>query len=132
MFSYEVDNDSTITTVAESNTNSIIASNISSLPVIINECTDPSILDAINEVEGYINPNSLDEDDVLEVEENDLNNSESLPNNDFCFTKDDFIESINNINDATRYRGNYHFTWNKIKLLKVSNIFLILLIRMVL
>ena len=83
-------------------------------------------------MEDYINPNSLDEDDVLEVEENDLNNSESLPNNDFCFTKDDFIESINNINDATRYRGNYHFTWNKIKLLKVSNIFLILLIRMVL
>ena len=76
MFSYEVDNDSTITTTAESNTNSITASNISSIPVIINEYTDPSILDAINEVEGYINPNSLDEVDLLEVEENDLNDSE--------------------------------------------------------
>ena len=44
-----------------------------------------------------------------------MNNSESFPNNDFYFTEDDFIESINNINDATRHRGNYYFTWNKIK-----------------
>ena len=42
-------------------------------------------------MENYINPNSLDEDGLLEVEENDLNNSESFPNNDFCFTEDGFI-----------------------------------------
>ena len=47
--------------------------------------------------------------------QNYLNNSESFPNNDFCFTEDDFIEFVNNINDATRHRGNYHFTWNRIK-----------------
>ena len=52
-----------------------------------------------------------------------MNNSESFPNNDFCFTKDDCIESMNNINDATRYRGNYHFTWNKIKDLEGVELF---------
>ena len=45
----------------------------------------------INEVEAYINPNSIDGENLLEVEENDLNNSESFPNNDFCFTEDGFI-----------------------------------------
>ena len=44
-----------------------------------------------------------------------MKNSDSFPNNNFCFTEDDFIESINNINDATRHRDNYNFTWNKIK-----------------
>ena len=90
-------------------------SSTSSIPVITNEDSNPSILDAINEVEDYINQNSLDKDDLLEVEETYLNNSESFPNNDFCFTEDDFIEFVNNINDATRHRGNYHFTWNRIK-----------------
>ena len=89
-------------------------SSTSSLPVITNEDSNPSILDAINEVEDYINQNSLDKDDLLEVEVTYLNNSKSFPNNDFCFTEDDFIEFVNNINDATRHRGNYHFTWNKI------------------
>ena len=43
-------------------------SSTSSLPVITNEDSNPSILDAINEVEDYINQNSLDKDDLLEVE----------------------------------------------------------------
>ena len=55
-----------------------------------------------------------------------IENSDSFPNNDFCFTEDDFIESINNINDATRHRDNYNFTWNKIRDLEgveyISNI----------
>ena len=55
-----------------------------------------------------------------------MKNSDSFPNNDFCFTEDDFIESINNINDATRHRDNYNFTWNKIRDLEgveyISNI----------
>ena len=98
----------------------------SSIPDNTKEDSDPSILHVINEVEAYINPNSFEWDNLLEVEENDLNNSESFPNNNFCFTEDGFIESINNINDETRHRGNYHFTWNKIKDLEgvecISNI----------
>ena len=66
-------------------------------------------------MEDYINPNSIGGDNLLEVEEDNLNNSELFPDNDICFTEDDFIESINNINDVTRHRGNYNFTWNKIK-----------------
>ena len=49
-------------------------------------------------MEDYINPNSIHGDDFLE-EEKDLNNSQLFLNNDFCFTKDDFIESIESIND---------------------------------
>ena len=49
-------------------------------------------------MEDYINPNSIDGDDFLEEEE-DLNNSQLFLNNDFYFTKDDFIESIDSIND---------------------------------
>lgn len=49
-------------------------------------------------MEDYINPNSIDGDDFLEEEE-DLNNSQLFLNNGFYFTKDDFIESIDSIND---------------------------------
>ena len=49
-------------------------------------------------MEDYINPNSIDGDDFLEEEE-DLINSQLFLNNDFYFTKDDFIESIDSIND---------------------------------
>ena len=49
-------------------------------------------------MEDYINPNSIDGDDFLEEEE-DLNNNQLFLNNGFYFTKDDFIESIDSIND---------------------------------
>ena len=61
-----------------------------------------------------INLNSIDADDLLKEGE-DLNNSEPFPNNDLYFTEDEFIESINNTNDATRRRDSYDFTWGKIK-----------------
>jgi len=32
---------------------------------------------------------------------------EGLPNNDFCFTAEDFIETRNNVNDATCHQGTY-------------------------
>lgn len=54
-------------TAAESNTSNITASSTSNLPININGDTDPSIKDATNEVEDYINSNSLDEDDLLQV-----------------------------------------------------------------
>ena len=66
-------------------------------------------------MEDYINPNSIDGDDLLEGIEEDVNNSDSFPNNDFFFTEEDFIESLHNINDTARHRGNYNCTWNKLK-----------------
>ena len=38
----------------------------------------------------------------------------ATPNNDFCFTEDDFIDSVNNMNDATRHRSNYNSIWDYI------------------
>ena len=33
---------------------------------------------------------------------------ESIPNNDFCFTEDKFLESITEMNDATRHHAVWH------------------------
>ena len=39
--------------------------------------------------------------------------TEATPNTDFCFTKDVFLESITEINDATRHLVVWHKTWKK-------------------
>ena len=84
-------------------------------------------------MEDCINPNSIGGDNLLEVEEDNLNNSELFPDNDICFTEDDFIESINNNNDATIGIVVIIILLGiKYKTLKLSNIFLMLLIWMVL
>ena len=41
-----------------------------------------------------------------------------MPNNDFCFTNDDFIEYRTGINDATRHQGKYREAWETIKSLQ--------------
>jgi len=41
-----------------------------------------------------------------------------LPNNNFCFTAEDFIETRNNVNDATRHQGTYASAWKTINELK--------------
>jgi len=41
-------------------------------------------------------------------------NPEDMPNNDFCFTEDDFLESITKMNDSTRHRGVWHNAWKEI------------------
>ena len=46
--------------------------------------------------------------------EDDCQDDNSHPNNDFCFTEDDFIDSVNNMNDATRHRSNYNSIWDHI------------------
>ena len=38
-----------------------------------------------------------------------------LPNNDFCFTEDDFLQSFTVMNDTTRHRGFCHNSWKKIR-----------------
>ena len=37
-----------------------------------------------------------------------------MPNNDFCFTAEDFLESRNKVNDATRHQGTYAAAWKVI------------------
>ena len=66
-------------------------------------------------MEYNMNPNSIDGDDLLEVEKNTWIIAIHPSNNDFFFTEGDFIESINDVNDATRHCDKYLFTWNKIK-----------------
>ena len=43
---------------------------------------------------------------------------ESIPNTDFCFSKEDFIETQMQMNDATRHQGNRNAAWTAIKELK--------------
>ena len=52
------------------------------------------------EIEGDMN-NDLEEEDVPPIVPGDS----QLPNNDFCFTEDDFMESVTGINNITRHRG---------------------------
>ena len=40
------------------------------------------------------------------------------PNNDFCFTEADFIETRTAMNDAMRHQGTHTTTWTAIKALK--------------
>ena len=68
-------------------------------------------------------------DDAIEEDEDNLGavlagggggGSEDVdhPNNDFCFTEEDFIESRTAMNDATRHWGTYNVTWQTIQRLK--------------
>ena len=74
---------------------------------------DPALNDAIDEDETLplaVEAAEGDEDAVAEVEGED-----STPNNDFCFTEADFLESQTQMNDATRHLSTYKTTWDKIK-----------------
>ena len=53
--------------------------------------TDLVILDAVEESEDPVN-----QEDIAE----ELHKGDELPNNDFCFTPKNFIETSNNVNDA--------------------------------
>ena len=39
----------------------------------------------------------------------------ALPNNDFCFTEEDFVEARNEINEATRHQGSCAEAWRQIR-----------------
>ena len=76
---------------------------------------DASNLDAINEEEDVLDPAQIvdgDNDNAPDPEDEDPAN---LPNNDFCFTEDDFLESLSNMNDATRHRSKWRDAWQIIK-----------------
>ena len=67
---------------------------------------DPAALDAVEEGED------------IEPEEEPEGSEDATPNNDFCFTNDDFIEYRTGINDATRHQGKYREAWDRIKSLQ--------------
>ena len=73
--------------------------------VVNDEAEDPTVMDTVTE----------EEDTLISVEmmmEDVCQDDNSHPNNDFCFTEDDFIDSVNNMNDATRHRSNYNSIWD--------------------
>ena len=71
-------------------------------------------MDAMTEEEDTLNPmEMMMEDDCQDKDSID----NSHPNDDVYFTGDDFIDSVNNMNDATRYRSNYKSIWDQIKAL---------------
>ena len=41
--------------------------------------------------------------------------ADDIPNNDFCFTHDDFIEYQSSMNDATRHQNKHAAAWSEIK-----------------
>jgi len=75
--------------------------------VVNDEAEDPTVMDAVTEEEDTLIP-------VETMMEDDCQDDNSHPNNEFCFTEDDFIDSVNNMNDATRHRSNYNSIWDHI------------------
>jgi len=59
---------------------------------------EEDVLDSIR-IEGYIEEQA---------------DPEAMPNNDFCFTEDDFLELVTEMNDSTRHRGVWHNAWKEI------------------
>ena len=56
--------------------------------------------------------------------EDEIDESEDIlcPNNDFCFTEDDFLEARTNMNEATRHTGTYNSAWSEIKSLEGESV----------
>ena len=55
---------------------------------------------------------------VLTTDSTVTREDDNSPNNDFCFTEEDFIETQTERNDATRHQGIQNTTWTAIKELK--------------
>ena len=55
-----------------------------------------------------------EEDDVNE----EVENEEAMPNNNFCFTNDDFMEYCTELNNAIRHQGKYREASNTVKVLE--------------
>ena len=51
--------------------------------------------------------------EMVETEEEEV-----TPNNDFCFTEEDFIATQTELNDATRHIASQGKAWNEIKAMK--------------
>ena len=71
---------------------------------------DTANYDAVIEEEDVLDPAQIEgePDNAPDPEDEDPT---QLPNNDFCFTEDDFLESVTNMNDATRHRSKWRDAW---------------------
>ena len=83
-----------------------------------------AIVESDDNLESILNLEESDESQLEHNLESDENMSPSvpdgdvqLPNNDFCFTPEDFIETRAESNVATRHAGAYSKAWNDIKAL---------------
>ena len=82
---------------------------------------DPSNDDAFEENED--GPEDQEEDGPEEEEDGPEEEAEEEhPNNDFCFTQEDFIAYREGLNDATRHHSKHKKIWEEIKLLKGTEV----------
>ena len=81
------------------------------------EGSNPSTFEG--DVVGTMDSDVLEEELLADLQPQDeIGEEEDLtPNNDFCFTEDDFLEARTNMNEATRHAGSYNQTWSKIRAL---------------
>ena len=80
-----------------------------------NESQDRSNCSTIEgDVVGTIDSDVLAEELLADIQSQDETEEEEdfTPNNDFCFTEDDFLEARTNMNKATRHAGSYIQTWS--------------------
>ena len=88
---------------------------------------DPSNYDDVVESEDMEEVAAATDELVAGTDESDEAaadeaNANAMPNNDFCFTPEDFIEAQSGHNDATRHRSRIQEVWNEIKNLEGEEI----------
>ena len=91
----------------------------------IEEAVDPSVMGAVEEQE--YNLEGSQEDDIgpedkavsggVSIPTEETGDSDNIPNNDFCFTHDDFIEYQSSMNNATVRQNKHAVAWGKIKIM---------------
>ena len=76
------------------------------------------------DVVGAINLDVLEEEVFVDSQPQDEIEEEEdfSPNNDFCFTEDDFLEARTNMNEATRHTGSYNQAWSQIRALNGNTV----------
>ena len=97
------------------------------LSVVLEPTTDPSNYDDVVESEDMEEADIVTDELVAAEDETDEAaadeaNTNSTPNNDFCFTQEDFLEAQSGHNDATRHRSRIQEVWNEIKKLEGEEI----------
>ena len=77
---------------------------------------DATITNAVEEYDDNGDPMTIENAAMVPLDANDQEETqEGLPNNDFCFTEADFLETRNQMNDATRHQGSYNEAWDIIR-----------------
>ena len=89
----------------------------------IDAVVNDAIVETDDNLDSLLNPdeseatNTESDADGTELDGNNAHRDEEiqLPNNDFCFTPADFIETRNESSAATRHASVYNSAWNRIK-----------------